>query len=278
MTNGHVQGVNGAAGATVPDPKSTSDRGDVENTMEHKLMRAFAQRRQLKTSLETPAPPPPNPAANAPAPPVGAGEPKRKGKKRKGWRRLPIIGKCVSPKTEEPEPEAAPEPEPKVLVRSFLPEKTAENEFEKVAKRLAVLADEIQFIPPEFESDSDDDLEKLIALLLRESGDGLNQKMIDQKVNPGVLFRYDFFERLLTTFLERIGYRNARSDDLQPQASTETQVAVACEITSRLSAADTLPSSRMLNFGAAYLQEHYSHWVQQQSHGEAEIHSEEEVE
>lgn len=38
------------------------------------------------------------------------------------------------------------------------------------------------------------------------------------------------------------------------------------QITSRLSTADTLPSSRMLNFGAAYLQQHYSHWVQQQSH------------
>lgn len=55
-------------------------------------------------------------------------------------------------------------------------------------------------------------------------------QMIEQKVNPRVLFDYSFFERLLTTFLERIGYRNARSDDLQPQASTETQVAVACEV------------------------------------------------
>lgn len=54
--------------------------------------------------------------------------------------------------------------------------------------------------------------------------------MIEQKVNPRALFDYSFFERLLTTFLERIGYRNARSDDLQPQASTETQVAVACEV------------------------------------------------
>lgn len=124
MTNGHVEGINGAAGGTVPDPKPTSDHGDMENTMEHKLMRAFAQRRQLKRTAESPAPPP-NPAANAPAPPDGEGEPKRKGKKKKGWRRLPIIGKCISPKTKEPEPEpeAAPEPEPKISLINFLPEK-----------------------------------------------------------------------------------------------------------------------------------------------------------
>uniref|UniRef100_A0A3P9KE64 Apoptosis facilitator Bcl-2-like protein 14 n=1 Tax=Oryzias latipes TaxID=8090 RepID=A0A3P9KE64_ORYLA len=289
MTNGHMEGINGSAGATVLDPISASDLGDIENTMEHKLMRAFAQRRQLKRSpeaLEEPNPAETNPAANAPAPDNEgtAKEPNRKGKnkRKKGWRRIPIIGKCISPKTEEPEPEpkAAPEPEPKVLLRSFLPEKTAENEFEKVAKRLTGIADEVEFIATdEYESDGGEgDLEKMIGLLLRESGDMLNQKMEEEKVNPTVLFSYSFFENLLTTFLERIGYRNSRSDDLRPQASTETQVAVACEITSRLSAVDTLPSSRMLNFGAAYLRQHYSHWVQEQSQHEAELHSGEEEE
>lgn len=133
MTNGHMEGINGSAGATVLDPISASDLEDIENTMEHKLMRAFAQRRQLKRSpeaLEEPNPAETNPAANAPAPDNEGTtkEPNRKGKnkRKKGWRRIPIIGKCISPKTEEPEPEpkAAPEPEPKVLLRSFLPEKS----------------------------------------------------------------------------------------------------------------------------------------------------------
>lgn len=138
----------------------------------------------------------------------------------------------------------------------------AENEFEKVAKRLTGIADEVEFIATdEYESDGGEgDLEKLIGLLLRESGDMLNQKvgnapggvsegkkatkvihafvclqMEEEKVNPTVLFSYSFFENLLTTFLERIGYRNSRSDDLRPQASTETQVAVACEVRRDLS-------------------------------------------
>lgn len=40
-------------------------------------------------------------------------------------------------------------------------------------------------------------------------------------------------------------------------------VSVPRQATSRLSAIDTLPMSRMLNYGAQYLQRHYSSWVQQ---------------
>ncbi|KAG7232648.1 hypothetical protein INR49_008270 [Caranx melampygus] len=53
-----------------------------------------------------------------------------------------------------------------------------EDEFSDVAKQLTKLAAEIPFTPPELETDAPDDVnvERMIGLLLRESGDQLNEK------------------------------------------------------------------------------------------------------
>lgn len=48
---------------------------------------------------------------------------------------------------------------------------------------------------------------------------------------PSELFgNYSFFERLMRTFLIRVGLLNPQPDALGPQASPKTQIAVTCEV------------------------------------------------
>ncbi|MEQ2158526.1 hypothetical protein GOODEAATRI_013266 [Goodea atripinnis] len=75
---------------------------------------------------------------------------------------------------------------------------------------------------------------------------------------------YNFFTRLLNTFLVRIGFRSPDPDALGPQAANKTQIAATCEITSRLCSVEALPGNLLLQHGARYLQEYYSSWAQQQ--------------
>eukprot|EP00064_Thunnus_orientalis_P015622 superscaffoldBa00002932_g15677 len=110
-----------------------------------------------------------------------------------------------------------------------------------------------------------DEVEKVIGLLLRESGDRLNERELKNASIAAELFRdYRFFDTLITTLLRRMGLWTPDPDAPGPQMSPKTQIAVTCEVTSRLSAVDTLPMNRLLGFGATYLQNHYSSWAEQQ--------------
>lgn len=103
-------------------------------------------------------------------------------------------------------------------------------------------------------------MEKVVALLLREAGDKLDQevgafptlsiKSIYQKQDSSPLvvifycslqtkdlnlaaelFRnYGFFEKVMRTLLRRMGLVNSDPDRLGPQASPKTQIAVTCEV------------------------------------------------
>ncbi|CAB1333748.1 unnamed protein product [Coregonus sp. 'balchen'] len=44
----------------------------------------------------------------------------------------------------------------------------------------------------------------------------------------------------------------------------KSQPSLLHQVTSRLSAVDSLPMSRVLGFGAKYLQDHFSSWARQQ--------------
>lgn len=108
-----------------------------------------------------------------------------------------------------------------------------------------------------------DEVEKVIGLLLRESGDKLNEevrnKLLDhvgkssfvkvwhlsmpkkckmsfclRQINIkklGELFsNYGFFERVINTLLTRMGLISPQPDALGPQSSPKTQIAVTCEV------------------------------------------------
>nr|XP_046234389.1 apoptosis facilitator Bcl-2-like protein 14 [Scatophagus argus] len=266
---------NNRTDSTNCDPKSTSDMDNMADTMEFRILMAYAKRRRTTRDAEsTKQDTPTEPNGSTPSSPqTPAGnekdeeKPKEVKKKNKGKRLLRIFS-CIKPRTKDEEPVQTPAREPDVDNRCGQltdDEVETKDEVEHVASLLTEIADEIPFIPPEIEEDSaPDDVEKVIGLLLREAGDKLNEEEL-KKVNitAEIFSNYGFFKKLMEALLVKMGLIS-EPDRLGPTASPKTQIAVCCEVTSRLSAVDTLPMSRMLYHGARYLQDHYSSWAQQQ--------------
>lgn len=92
------------------DTKATSDTDSMTDTMEYRLLMAYAKRRRPKKDIESPprdVPVIPNGGthANGPSsPPAPANVDKEIKEKRKrhkkGWKRLPSILRCIKPRTE----------------------------------------------------------------------------------------------------------------------------------------------------------------------------------
>ncbi|KAM9705677.1 uncharacterized protein ACNS7B_001806 [Menidia menidia] len=271
-------------------PASDPGAESLEDTEEFRILMAYATRRRGDGAPVIPV------ALTAPDTPVKAEkeEPKheneasrKKGekkikKKKKGWKRLPLIFRCVKPSEDAEEPPSPEDDRPpmngisdRVFIGAHDVQEEEDDKFAGVAKELMKLADKIPLDPPDIETDSGDDVEKIIGLLLRETGDELNEKLKD--ANVGRLFQnYDFFRTLMDAFFSTIGFRNPNPDALGPQASPKTQLAITCEVTSRLSAANTLPTTSLFRHGAQYMQQYYSGWAQQEGGYEAAIESDEE--
>ncbi|XP_026182700.1 apoptosis facilitator Bcl-2-like protein 14 [Mastacembelus armatus] len=270
-----------------PDCDSKSD--SMDGTVEFKILMAYAQRRRTAQPDESPTPD--SPAApngctdtNTRTPSQVPAKPEReetnKGKakknKTKQWKRLLHIFKCIKPETKEEDLQEPPTSLDEVndRIADGKDDKTkVDPQLEEVVSRLTELADDISFTPPDIESDApedDENVERLIGLLLREAGDRLNeQELKDVCLSSEIFWNYNFFKRLIRALLTRMGLRSPNPDSPGPQASPKTQIAVACEATSRLSAMDTLPMNRLLGYGARYLNEEYSSWAQQQGGYEA---------
>ncbi|TKS90530.1 Apoptosis facilitator [Collichthys lucidus] len=281
MANGHGYSLN----------PFDNDDDSMEDSVEYRLMMAYAKRRRPKRDGESPA----QTVKNGPSHPKGPSSPQTpaegsekttpKKKKKKGWKRL---FKCIKPQMEEEEEESDPPDMYKTCAVEIpsVPEVEEEEEkgkLEEVAGRLTAIAKEIPFTaqevpstPTELQTDSpedDDEVERMIGLLLREAGDKLNaEELKDADISAALFGKYDFFEKLITTLLKRMGLVTATPSALGPQASPKTQIAVTCEVTSRLSAVQTLPMSRMLDHGARYLQKYYSTWAQEQGGYEEAFH------
>uniref|UniRef100_A0A1A8BEV0 Apoptosis facilitator Bcl-2-like protein 14 n=1 Tax=Nothobranchius kadleci TaxID=1051664 RepID=A0A1A8BEV0_NOTKA len=290
MDNGHVKDHNLISDnnnqTTKPKPGS-----DMEDTEEFKLLRAYAQRRRPKRT--PPGAGVPNGiGANAAGPPADKIQPekdereKAKKKKRTVGKPLGIFLKCIKPQTDEAEPPPPAAEDDNVSGRSIMRSSVhhyvpvvgeEEDEMQSVAARLVEITDEIEFVPSDLEVDSEEDeVERTVALILRESGDQLNKRFQEANLSFELFSNYDFFRRVVEVFLDRIGFRSRDPEALGPRASPKTQIAVTCEITSRLSALDTQPTNRLLSHGARFLQDYYSSWAQQHGGYEAVFQSEDE--
>ncbi|XP_070785023.1 apoptosis facilitator Bcl-2-like protein 14 [Enoplosus armatus] len=299
MANGHVEihdpFTNHLSSSTDCDHKSTSDSDSMEDSVEFRVLMAYAERRRPKKDVEVLPTQDSLSAQNGGTNVKGPSSPqtpaktekeekKKKKKKKRGWKRLPGIFSCFKPQAgcdELPRLTITSKPDVEDRCGDFIEngrEEIKKDKFNEIATILTEIADEIPFIPPELEADSsEDDVEKMIALLLREAGDQLNEKeLINAKIAKEIFWNYGFFKKLMTTLLMRMGLVSSEPDALGPHASPKTQIAVACEITSRLSAVNTLPMNRMLDHGARYLQDHYSSWAQQQGGYEEAFYSDDE--
>ncbi|KAF7649026.1 hypothetical protein LDENG_00148290 [Lucifuga dentata] len=275
MANGHIDMPICHSHDTSSTGANASATENMEDTVEYRILMAYAQKRRPKTdSPGTPAKDTPSPQTPAEAEKgVKEEEKKRRKTKRKGgWRCMGSILKCIKPQTEEEDMNKTNQetgPAENLFRTLEIREDDGaegEDEMDNVATRLTKIADEVPFVPPEIEHDGHegDNVEKLIGLLLRESGDEFHRSVLkDANLTSELFGNYSFFERLMTTFFRRMGFSTFNPDALGPQGSPKTHIALMCEVTSRLSAVDTLPMSRMLDHGARYLQDHYSAWAQQ---------------
>ncbi|KAM8908402.1 uncharacterized protein AB9W97_005781 isoform 2-T3 [Spinachia spinachia] len=275
------------------DPEPASDRDDMEHTVEFRVLMAYAKRR--RPQKESPSGDAAEPEAEAPpaqTPDQTETEQlqqptrrrRRKKKMMERWTRN--IFSCIKPQTEEKEA-SRDTGEPDVHIRCAPTgaavvvkeeeEEEEEEELNEVAERLTKMADEIPFVRPDIESDTAEDgnVEKVIGLLLRDAGDELNAAEL-KDLTSKLFWDYGFFKLLMSTFLERMGLKSPHPDSPGPKASPKTQIAVACEVTSRLLQLNPLPRNQLLRHGARYLQHYYSPWALQHGGYEEAFYSDDE--
>ncbi|KAG7456010.1 hypothetical protein MATL_G00247240 [Megalops atlanticus] len=138
----------------------------------------------------------------------------------------------------------------------------AADELDKVADKLTSIVDSVHLAPADVEPDGPEDVIQTIVELLRESGDTLDAEIKQNKSLASVFsgFNYGLFEKVTTMFLERV-----ELDDVPSTKSPEqAKIALTFEVTSKLTAVDNHPMNRVMGFGAKYLQQNFSTWVQQQ--------------
>ncbi|XP_056434012.1 apoptosis facilitator Bcl-2-like protein 14 [Gadus chalcogrammus] len=242
---------------------SVAEHVDMENTRELSLMRAFAQRRRPESTR--PVALGNGTSANGPAavPPssVEEEEPKKKKKKKNFLKRLLESISCV-PRGAEADDGG---PAGSGCSRAGVSPACADEGETQQSKSVDVLTTKLieiansSFIPPEIESDAEEgEIEKLAGLLLRHCGDTVEQDYDCAKMFTEMLSSYSMFGNLMSTIFLKIGLTNDPGDR-GPKGSDkiQTNIAVTCEVATRLSAMDTHPMNRALGFGARYLKEHY---------------------
>ncbi|XP_013981083.1 uncharacterized protein isoform X4 [Salmo salar] len=149
------------------------------------------------------------------------------------------------------------------------------NTLNGVADRLTQIADSVQITTDDIESDGTEDQHDVIRRLvelLKASGDKLNEEIKSNHVLQRHLqtsFTYSLFETVTSTLLQRVtgvegdgpvGQTGYPAPEKEERVQRE-KIALACEVTSKLSALDLHPMSRAMGFGTRYLQEHHTAWV-----------------
>ncbi|XP_030197393.1 apoptosis facilitator Bcl-2-like protein 14 [Gadus morhua] len=243
-----------------PNGVSVAEHVDMENTRELSLMRAFAQRRRPVSTR--PVALGNGTSANGPAavPPssVEEEEPKKKKKKRNFLKRLRELISCVprGAEADDGEPAGPGFRNSGVSPATLLQQSKS---VDVLTTKLIEIANS-SFIPPEIESDAEEgEIEKLAGLLLRQCGDTVEQDYDCAQKFTEMLSSYSMFGKLMSKIFLKIGLPTNDPGDRGPKGSDEiqTNIAVTCEVATRLSAMDTHPMNRALGFGARYLKEHY---------------------
>ncbi|KAK6314983.1 hypothetical protein J4Q44_G00145120 [Coregonus suidteri] len=145
-------------------------------------------------------------------------------------------GTVTQPGPPRTPPPASPTGTQRSCFRSF-GNGSVGDELNEVVDRLTQIADGVSFSPWDLETDGEEDA-----------------------IETELFGSYSFYEWTISTFLRRLGL----TSDPSTQGSPKAQIALTCEVTSRLSAVNNLPMSRVLGFGAKYLQDYFSSWARQQ--------------
>ncbi|XP_048862696.1 apoptosis facilitator Bcl-2-like protein 14 isoform X2 [Brienomyrus brachyistius] len=214
---------------------------ELEHTMEYKILKAYMKRRRPKgTTLE-----------------IADHDMQKVSCKRVKKRKILKFFCCVHPQTEELNPR--PKKDRRVIQFRCL---NGDDGAVEVADQLMKIADSVPISSIEkgdIEADGpEEDVIQEIVELLKESGDKLNEEVKNKNLAQRMqdIFDYDFFKKVTDTFLQHMGsYGN-------PTAK-KAEIALAVEVTSRMTAMGNHPMNRVLGFGVKYLQENHSAWIQQ---------------
>ncbi|XP_010901911.3 uncharacterized protein LOC105029994 [Esox lucius] len=227
----------------------SADMNDMEDTEEFRMLRVFNQRRRPQST---------NIHVDEPAIGTETVEGPANTNKKKKSKKLMCLFSCIQPHTDTDKQSRPTSTENFRCMRSGSVE---EDELKKVADHLTQIVDSVSFSCGDLETDGEEDaVERVVGLLLRETGDKLNDEVLKDSSQFSELFgSYSFYEKTISTFLGRLGL----TSDPTTQQSSKTQIALTCEATSRLSVVDNQPMNRMLGFGAKYLQEHFSSWAKE---------------
>ncbi|XP_036374116.1 apoptosis facilitator Bcl-2-like protein 14 [Megalops cyprinoides] len=138
----------------------------------------------------------------------------------------------------------------------------AGDELDKVADKLTNIVDSVHLAPADIDHDGPEDVVQTIVELLRESGDKLDEEIRQNKSLADLFsgFNYGLFEKVTTMFLKGVELEVVSST----KSSEQAKIALTFEVTSKLTAVDNHPMNRVMGFGAKYLQQNFSTWVQQQ--------------
>ncbi|KAG8438722.1 hypothetical protein GDO86_005061 [Hymenochirus boettgeri] len=257
---------------------------DEENSMEYKVLMAYAQR-QLSNSKyqhlikKGPSAPASSPTIDGVCPEKSAPnnsngaegncsretleKPK---KKKRGWRKK-LLPSCIRAEKERDEKD------PRTVSRTDDPETFRVN---AIVRRLRKIVknhpspDESMFRTLQrgtsVEADGDDDnydqLIKELVHILRTAGDQVTKHMEQDRTFLQRLrgaMSYDFFKKMAEVYLS----------ESVPPSMTESEeksskLALCIDVTTRLTTLESQPMNKVLGFGAKYLKDNYSPWIHQQ--------------
>ncbi|KAG9342694.1 hypothetical protein JZ751_016131 [Albula glossodonta] len=217
-----------------------------EDAVEFRLLMAYAQRRRPAKTL------PQQPQAGDASPP----SPKVQAKKKTLARRLrKVLLACVRPQRDQ---DATAQPAGGPEFRTLCPALDADN----LAGKICSIVESVDLSPLDIVPDGLDDVIEEIVDLLRESGDELDKKIREDNAFAKRLrsaFTYTFFEKIANLFLQKV----APCDIPVNKSLEQAKIALTFDITSKLTAVDCHPMNMVLGFGAKYLKQNFSTWVQQ---------------
>ncbi|XP_017549465.1 apoptosis facilitator Bcl-2-like protein 14 [Pygocentrus nattereri] len=203
-----------------------------EDSIEYKLLQGYTQRKNPKT-------------------PVPSDKQKKKRFKFQKFLR------CIQPAKEDDGPTIENNGR-----RPALDTSGPEQEVDDIVNRLTEIADSVHLLGSEIETDSNDDIERIVEIL-REQGDKLNEEIEKNHILMEMLqstLTYNYFKKITTAYLRRLS-----PEELPPKRQPkQARIALVCEVTRRLKIMDRHPMNRVLGFGAKYLQEFYSQWAKAQ--------------
>ncbi|MCJ8743308.1 hypothetical protein PDJAM_G00092430 [Pangasius djambal] len=224
-----------------------------KDSIEYKLLLRYTQKKTTTNSPSTQS----NGVGEANVASPTQPQDRHKPRKLKKHTFLKIIS-CVRPVKEDDGPVTGKRRQPAAGDSS----RPDQEEVEQIVNKLTKITDRVHFLSTDIETDSDDVVERIVELL-REQGDKLNEEIEKNHVLRKQLqdsLSYGFFKKVAQTFMQRL------SPEERPttQSPQQAEIALTCELTSRLNAMDCHPMNRVLGFGAKYLQDYLSPWVIQQ--------------